>query len=180
MKKSSIWQKALIIVKVLVSVLLIKFVIDIVDFESTLILLKEINLIFFIIALVIMLLGVFVANLRWQVILSHLKITIQFIVLLRYLWIGLFFNQTLPSSIGGDAFRAYYLWKYEGFNIGLSTLGIVLDRYIGLVSLVILIMICSPLSFDLIEDQFLKSILEVILYCSLLFIIGSVFFWINC
>ena len=176
MKKMSIWNKTQIIVKVFVSVLLIKIMFDIVDFDSTLILLKKMNLIFFLMALVVMAIGIFITNLRWQVILNHLGVSIKFFMLLKYLWIGFFFNQTLPSSIGGDAFRAYYLWKREHLSIGLSSMGVVLDRYIGLVSLVMLIMISTPLSFDLINDQFVKSMLEVVLYCSLFIIISSVLF----
>ncbi|MDC1536782.1 flippase-like domain-containing protein [Candidatus Thioglobus sp.] len=176
MKKMSIWNKTQIIVKVFVSVLLIKIMFDIVDFDSTLILLKKMNLIFFLMALVVTAIGIFITNLRWQVILNHLEVSIKFFMLLKYLWIGFFFNQTLPSSIGGDAFRAYYLWKREHLSIGLSSMGVVLDRYIGLVSLVMLIMISTPLSFDLINDQFVKSMLEVVLYCSLFIIISSVLF----
>ena len=176
MKKMSIWNKTQIIVKVFVSVLLIKIMFDIVDFDSTLILLKKMNLIFFLMALVVMAIGIFITNLRWQVILNHLGVSIKFFMLLKYLLIGFFFNQTLPSSIGGDAFRAYYLWKREHLSIGLSSMGVVLDRYIGLVSRVMLIMISTPLSFDLINDQFVKSMLEVVLYCSLFIIISSVLF----
>jgi glycosyltransferase 2 family protein len=176
MKKTSIWNKTQIIVKILVSVLLIKLMLDIVDFNSTLMLLKELDLIFFLMALVLMILGIFITNLRWQVILKHLEVPIKFFMLLKYLWIGFFFNQTLPSNIGGDVFRAYYLWKHEHLSIGLSSMGVLIDRYIGLVGLVMLIIVTSPLSFDLINDQFVKSMLEVVLYCSLFIIISSVLF----
>ena len=147
MKKMSIWNKTQIIVKVFVSVLLIKIMFDIVDFDSTLILLKKMNLIFFLMALVVMAIGIFITNLRWQVILNHLGVSIKFFMLLKYLLIGFFFNQTLPSSIGGDAFRGYYLHK-TGNNIKNSTLGVLIDRLFGFIGLFVLALLVAPFLFN--------------------------------
>jgi glycosyltransferase 2 family protein len=56
---------------------------------------------------------------------------------LKLLWLGLFFNQVLPTGVGGDAVRA---WRCRRFGIGLGTAvrSILLDRACGYSVLVLL------------------------------------------
>lgn len=53
--------------------------------------------------------------------------------------IGSFFNTFLPGVIGGDAVKAYYLYKETG-KADMSFASIFMDRYLGFV---VLIMICT-------------------------------------
>ena len=69
----------------------------------------------------------------------------------RYCMIGSFFNQTLPSSIGGDAMRLWLVgrgpagWKAAAYSI-------FVDRAIGLIALAVLIVASLPWSYRLIGD----------------------------
>ena len=72
--------------------------------------------------------------------------------ILRYLWIGLFFNQALPSSIGGDAIRGYYLCR-GGSSVRSASLGILLDRLSGMMGLVVLVLSTTPLLFNRLEGS---------------------------
>lgn len=71
---------------------------------------------------------------KWQLLLSYRKISVRMISLTRYYIIGFFFNNFLPSSIGGDAARSYLV----GENIGSqseSLAAVVLERLSGLFTL---------------------------------------------
>ena len=66
--------------------------------------------------------------------------------------IGAFFNQTLPSSIGGDAVR---LWLVNRTGAGwrAATYSILTDRAIGLIALALIIVASLPWSYGMIADS---------------------------
>jgi glycosyltransferase 2 family protein len=66
--------------------------------------------------------------------------------------IGAFFNQTLPSSIGGDAVRLW-LVKHTGAGWRAATYSILTDRAIGLIALALIIVASLPWSYQLIADS---------------------------
>ena len=67
---------------------------------------------------------------RWVLILQGRRF--GYFRLVRFYWLGLFFNQVLPSSVGGDAMRAYCLVR-DGCGIGSASVAVLLDRILGLV-----------------------------------------------
>lgn len=56
----------------------------------------------------------------------------------RLVWIGQFFNQTLPSSLGGDAYRIWALCTRCGFSIGFASTSVVVDRLLALLAIPII------------------------------------------
>ena len=87
---------------------------------------------------------------RWVLILQGRRF--GYFRLVRFYWLGLFFNQVLPSSVGGDAMRAYCLVR-DGCGIGSSSVAVLLDRILGLVGLILLVFVCQPMSFEFIRDD---------------------------
>ena len=84
-------------------------------------------------AIAVCLLSLAVMSLRWRVLnLSH-RINTQAPQLFVFYLIGLFFNNFLPTSIGGDLARAYYLYKDSG-NRSVSIGTVFLERIIGLLA----------------------------------------------
>jgi uncharacterized protein (TIRG00374 family) len=74
--------------------------------------------------------GLILSTLKWQVLLVTHEIRLPFLRLLRYYWIGSFFSNFLPSNVGGDVFRLTLLYKQESLPIiGAS---IVVERLTGL------------------------------------------------
>jgi hypothetical protein len=69
---------------------------------------------------------------------------------MRFNLIGTFFNQTLPSSIGGDAVRLWLLARDAGWRA--ATYSIFADRAVGLIALAIVIVASLPWSYNLIRD----------------------------
>ena len=68
---------------------------------------------------------------------------------MRFNVIGTFFNQTLPSSIGGDAVRLWLVAR-AGAGWRAATYSIFVDRAIGLIALAIIIVASLPWSYHLI------------------------------
>jgi uncharacterized membrane protein YbhN (UPF0104 family) len=56
--------------------------------------------------------------------------------ILAFYYLGMYFNFFLPSAIGGDVFKVYYLNKETG-RLGASTASVFLDRDVGMGGLLI-------------------------------------------
>lgn len=99
----------------------------------------------------VMVLQVIVAVFRWYRIMIRKGVHISVRRSARYFWLGLFFNQLLPSSIGGDAIRGYCLVR-DGQSVGRATLSVLLDRILGMAGLVVLIALAIPYAMNLINN----------------------------
>ena len=99
----------------------------------------------------VMVLQVIVAVFRWYRIMISKGVHISVRRSARYFWLGLFFNQLLPSSIGGDAIRGYCLVR-DGQSVGRATLSVLLDRILGMAGLVVLIALAIPYAMNLIKN----------------------------
>jgi uncharacterized membrane protein YbhN (UPF0104 family) len=70
---------------------------------------------------------------------------------LRYNFIAAFFNQTLPSTVGGDAVRMWLLARDQG-GWRIATYSVLIDRLAGVLVLALLVILCLPWSFALISN----------------------------
>ncbi len=82
-------------------------------------------------------------NLRWSIILRSFDLSVKYLHLYRIVLIGCFFNLFLPSSVGGDFFRAYYLSKHEKTGVPVAAATTLLDRISGMFALMLLGLVCS-------------------------------------
>jgi uncharacterized membrane protein YbhN (UPF0104 family) len=85
---------------------------------------------------------------------------------MRFNLIGAFFNQTLPSSIGGDAVRLWLVAR-SGAGWRAATYSIFVDRAIGLIALAIIIVASLPWSYNLIGDPQGRSALLFVDFAAL-------------
>ena len=74
---------------------------------------------------------------RWQQIVAAIDGAAPFVRLLRIVVISLFFNQVLPSTVGGDGMRIWFL-RGMGRTIGVAIRSVVIDRLIGFFGLLLL------------------------------------------
>lgn len=89
--------------------------------------------------------------LRWRLIMSLGTATLD---LRKTAWVymeSMFFNQALPSVVGGDALRIYRAGRL-GLGIRQATNGVLLDRLIGLIGLLLIALFCFPLFLDRVDD----------------------------
>jgi glycosyltransferase 2 family protein len=75
--------------------------------------------------------------------------------------IAAFFNQVLPSTVGGDAMRIW-LFARQGQGWARATHSVLLDRFIGLLALAILVVICLPWSLTLVQNPIGRTALLAI------------------
>ena len=85
---------------------------------------------------------------------------------MRFNVIGTFFNQTLPSSIGGDAVRLWLVAR-SGAGWRAATYSIFVDRAIGLIALAVVIVASLPWSYRLIADPHGRSALLLVDFAAL-------------
>lgn len=112
-------------------------------------------------AVVAAFLQIFVGVLRWRVVSAECGAPLALAQATRYNLIGAFFNQTLPSSIGGDAVRLWLVAR-AGAGWRAATYSIFVDRAIGLIALAVLIVASLPWSYTLITDAHGRSALLLI------------------
>ena len=107
------------------------------------------------------LLQVLVGGIRWQPVSATCDAPITLRQASRYNLIGSFFNQTLPSSIGGDAVRLWLLLRV-GVGWRAATYSIFVDRAIGLIALALLVVASLPWSYSLISDPAGRTALLIV------------------
>jgi len=111
-------------------------------------------------------LQIFVGVLRWRVISAECGAPLGTRQAMRFNLIGAFFNQTLPSSIGGDAVRLWLVAR-GGAGWRAATYSIFVDRAIGLIALAIIIVASLPWSYNLITDPAGRSALLFVDFAAL-------------
>lgn len=70
---------------------------------------------------------------RWWLVLRAQQIRVPIALAIRLTFLGHFFSQFLPSSVGGDLVRAWYVSRYSDKKLQ-AALGVAVDRIVGLIS----------------------------------------------
>ena len=109
---------------------------------------------------------IFIGVLRWRIVSAECGAPLPIRQAMRYNVIGTFFNQTLPSSIGGDAVRLWLVAR-SGAGWRAATYSIFVDRAVGLIALAIIIVASLPWSYHLIGDAYGRSALALIDFAAL-------------
>lgn len=86
------------------------------------------------VAVVLLVVNQGVTALRWSVILGDDMLSLGYLTRLNM--VGIFFSTFLPTSVGGDAVRAWAVAR-EVRESGLGVSSVVVDRFMGLVALVL-------------------------------------------
>jgi len=79
----------------------------------------------------LLLLAVLAIGVRWRVVLRQFGADAALAPSMRYTLIGGFFNQVLPSGMGGDVFRVWYARRFR-LSTGRALASVVVDRLLGL------------------------------------------------
>jgi uncharacterized protein (TIRG00374 family) len=142
-------------VKAAVSVILLYFAFSKVNFNVIGQRLDQVQYTWLAAAVLIFIGQTMLGALRWQTIVQHCDTpdTAPFALssALRYAFIAAFFNQTLPSTVGGDAVRIWLLGRDQG-GWRTATYSVLIDRLVGVLVLALLVIVCLPWSFALISD----------------------------
>ena len=99
---------------------------------------------------------------RWRMILKAGGFPARYSTLVKFLFIGWFFNQLLPTGIGGDAVRAWRCRKL-GMDLGAAIRGVLIDRAWGYGVVILLCASGLPSLLDVIHDPLQQWSLIVVL-----------------
>lgn len=92
---------------------------------------KELNKFVFLLALGLYAAGNLIFVLRWLILLSIQGIKVNYWPAVKLHLLGLFYNNALPGSVGGDVLRAWYVTKHTEKKIE-AAMSVFVDRAVGL------------------------------------------------
>ena len=153
-------------IKILVSAALLYFSLRKVDLHELAARFNLGSLLWIGLAIGVMFVQIFIGVLRWREISAECGAPLEIRQAMRFNLIGTFFNQTLPSSIGGDAVRLWLVAR-GGAGWRAATYSIFVDRAIGLIALSIVIVASLPWSYRLITDPNGRSALLLVDFAAL-------------
>ena len=104
-------KKLLILLKVGIGIGLLVLLIGKIDFEQFKERMKQVPLQSYLLGVAIYMGGMAIRTLRWKLLLGAVEEKLPLSMLIRFQFIGTFFNQFLPTSVGGDGVRVYFLCR---------------------------------------------------------------------
>ena len=151
----------LFILKVTISALLLYFASIKVDLASAAARLGDIDPVWIAVMIFVLFVQLFLVALRWRDVglicgggLSRAKAV-------RYSLIAMFFNQILPSTVGGDAARAW-LFARDGAGWSIAIYSVLVDRIVGVTTLAALVFLCLPWTLQLVSDPVARAALALV------------------
>ena len=90
-------------------------------------------------AILVFLFQLIICVFRWRAALAAIEAFLSFVDALKIFYIGVFFNQTLPSSVGGDGVRMYMAHR-AGLKLGAAINGVMLERAAVVAALVLVVL----------------------------------------
>lgn len=124
------------LLRVAVSVALIAWILRGTDLREVLATFRTADVRYILFALCLIPLGYLSSVSRWRLLLRAQGGDASFGFLMRSLMTGIFFNNFLPSTIGGDAIRAWDTAR-SGVSRGTALTIIMVDRFVGLLALLL-------------------------------------------
>ena len=142
-------KKIFTILRIVVSVGLIAYLIksQFKDFKTILDMIKTVDIPLLLAAASIHIFGVWISAVRWQILLKTQNVRISQGYLSSSFLIGSFFNNVLPTSIGGDIFRSLDIANKAKVSVGKSASVLVIDRFAGIISAALYAVIALFLGF---------------------------------
>lgn len=154
--------------KAAVSIGLIWYLLSITEFSAVFESLKSADPFWLLLSFITLLIGKFLTSYRWQILLKAQNIDIPLKFLIASVFVGQFFNSFLPTTVGGDAMRAYDTAS-ESKESTKSVISVFADRLIGVFALALLAFLALIVGYLVGQDVsfFVLPVLIVFLLCSL-------------
>ena len=112
-------------------------------------------------AVILLALQAAVVGLRWRMVARPLTDRLTAAVAIELSFIGVFFSQALPSTVGGDAVRIWVLAR-RGAGWKTAAYSVLVDRVAGVAALAVIVLACLPWTLRLLHDPLAQSMLMLI------------------
>jgi len=167
-------KKIFSFLRIAVSISLIAFLIktQFKDAQSLIKILKTVSVPWLILSASTHIFGIWITVVRWNILLRTQKININKRFLTSTVLIGFFFNNFLPSTIGGDVFRTYDVAKKANKPLGTSASIIVVERFSGIISAATYAVVALFLGFTAIGGQ--SIIIPIVIFFAVCLILGFI------
>ncbi len=135
--------------KFVLGLLLFALVITKVNFKLSREVLAQVSLSNFLTVLGIYFLGKTFSAYKWSLIAKHTGFTCTFSQYVRFYFQGIFYNQFLPTGVGGDIIKWYFLYQHDKRHLkpDAAAATVLFDRISGVFVLLILLLIGNILYF---------------------------------
>lgn len=116
-------------VQALVTILLLVLLVRSIDVAALRMLFARLPVSFYLLSLAVVLAGQVSYAWRWRLLLKAAGVSIPFTTAVRQYFVGIFVNNFLPSTVGGDIAKVAYLGPGHGYRT--VTASVVVDRLLG-------------------------------------------------
>lgn len=141
----------LLSVKIIISLGLFYLLFTKVPLEEVKTQLTQVNVYWLLVAVLAYTLSTFISAWRWSAIAKSLHISLSYFSALKLYYVGSFFNQLLPSGIGGDAVKAVALAKRHAKKSA-AVHSVLFERLAGLGVLIGILAVVSPVVYRFFEE----------------------------
>ena len=166
----------MLFIKAAVTLALIYWLMARVDVETVRRTLAQSNLVFILLSFVALSAVFAVGCIRWWILIGHLGLSIPFRQVLPSYYLGLFFNNFLPTGVGGDVARTIHL-NLRGHSAKPLIGSALADRAIGLVVMLLMGAVSILLSPELHVENDQK--LYLVMLTALGIVSGALLFWFS-
>jgi len=154
------------------SVCLLLFLIlkNIDNFREVIHIIGQVSIPFMLVAALFFTANLVIGTFRWDVLLRAQEVGVSKWYLLQSVYVGYFYNNILPSNIGGDFYRVYDISKNRGVELKKSISSALLERFMGLISLSIYL----AASFVSIRKLFDRGITTIIIFLAVAYLLFAI------
>ena len=143
-------------IKLALSGLLIWYVTTKIDIGSALVHLQNLSGVIAIAVVAVIISGFAVAGYRLRPILGMFGERCSFLMGFQTMWIGNFFGQALVTFLTGDAVRIWWILRL-GIGLRVAASAILIDRAIGFIALMVLVLLALTPLLDLTGDAVMRA-----------------------
>lgn len=151
-----------LVLKIAVSLTLIGILFWQIDLGSAWLKISAMPKIWLMVALALMVAQTLIASARWYRLNLATGLPLTYGETLKFFVIGTFFNQTLPSSVGGDVVRIVLIQRC-GVSLGAAFSNILTDRIFGFLGLILIAAAGIPTILDLLNRPTAIGLIGIIL-----------------
>jgi uncharacterized protein (TIRG00374 family) len=159
-------NRILNLLKVVISLGGLAIVLSKVDLEQVFQLMKEINWLLFLAALLLFLSGSLVRAYRWGALVWALNVRVSWWRLVGLYFVGAFFNLFLLTGVGGDAVKMYELSR-DDQKAAAAISSVLVDRFLGLFVLFAMALLALIVGYRLVTPQ-VRILIAVVFVGSLI------------
>lgn len=127
------WKTA---ARVIFSAGLLVWLTFLIDWKQMIRIWSQVQIIWILAAIAWIILSMIISVQKWQMVLKAQDINLSWTELWKAYWAGIFFNNFLPSSIGGDALRIWWVGKCTRDNPGAAT-SVIIERILATIGLAV-------------------------------------------